>query len=182
MGGADLWYYSRIMAGLVKLGAAFAVLLLAAAIAGPVATFAAEDATPDLPLGATSPEVSRLRAFATEPPTGTEAILLKQPGRVTEDEMLSLIRDPGYRTRASALPEAVRRWHVNFFGTGLVPRDVTGRQIDAPPIRPIPTVPTRPIAADGYDLVAGIGRIVALVARGGKQRAVATGHAAANDA
>ncbi len=39
-----MWYYSRIMAGLVKLGAAFAVLLLAAAIAGPGAAFAAEDA------------------------------------------------------------------------------------------------------------------------------------------
>lgn len=102
--------------------------------------------------------------FAATPPVGADAVLLKRPETVTEDEMLSLIRRDDY-DRNRTLGDAVRRWHVAFYGDGPVPRDATGRQIDAPPMRPFPPHATPPVAADGGDLADGVRRIAETVAR-----------------
>lgn len=121
-----------------------------------------------------TPEARKLLDFATARPEGNDAILLKQPGRATETEMMSLIRDPGYWAD-HALPAFVRKWHETFYGTGPVPRDMSGRQIDAPPLRPILLLPTPPTAAGGGKLEEAIRDIGTLVVRSAGAGAMAPG-------
>ena len=59
----------------------------------------------------------------------------------------------------------MRRWHLAFFGDGPIPRDITGRQIDAAPLRPFPQRLTGPVAADGGSLAEGVRRIADTVAQ-----------------